>query len=103
MSTTEDVAAKVARHPRYQELLQHRRRTSLLFFVITWIIYAGYILTLAFNPGFMSQHIGSMTMSYGVLSGVIVCISAVVLIFWYVYLSNKVFDPILDAIMKEVQ
>lgn len=103
MSTPENLAARVAAHPRYPELLHRRRRTSLVFFVLTWIIYAGYILTLAFNPGLMSQPVGGMTMSYGVLAGVLVCISAVVLISWYVYLSNKVFDPLLNAIMKDVQ
>jgi len=103
MSTPDKLAARVAAHASYPELLRRRRRVSFVFFALTWIIYAGYILTVAFNPGLMSQSVGVMTMSWGVLAGVMVCISAVVLICWYVYLSNKVFDPILATILKDAQ
>lgn len=103
MSSSEQVVASVLRHPRYQELLARRGRTSLAFFTITWIIYAGYILTLAFLPDVMGQPVGNLTLSYGVLGAVLVCISAVVLISLYVYISNKVFDPMLAAILKDVQ
>jgi len=103
MSTPDKLAARVAAHASYPDLLRRRRRVSVIFFAMTLVIYAGYILTVAFYPGLMSQSVGAMTMSYGVLAGVLVCVSAVMLILWYVYLSNRVFDPLLATILKEAQ
>ena len=102
MPTQDDILSSVQRHPKYQELLKRRNRTSMLFFVITAVIYAGFILTLAYNPGLFSRPLPGMTMSLGILSGVLVALSAVVLIAAYVYISNRVFDPLIAAIVKDV-
>jgi uncharacterized membrane protein (DUF485 family) len=66
------------------------------------IVYAGFILTLAFDPELFSRSVGSMTMTIGVLSAAIVLLSAVVLVSAFVYISNKVYDPLLAQIMKDV-
>ena len=102
MNTPDDILSSVHRHPKYQELLKRRNRTSILFFVITAVIYAGFILTLAYDPTLFSQPLGNMTMSIGVFTGVLVALSAVVLIAAYVYISNRVFDPLIEAIVKDV-
>lgn len=102
MHTPDDILSSVQRHPKYQELLKRRNRTSMLFFVITAVIYAGFILTLAYNPDLFARPLPGMTMSLGLLSGVLVALSAVVLIAAYVYISNRVFDPLIDAIVKDV-
>jgi uncharacterized membrane protein (DUF485 family) len=39
----------------------------------------------------------------GLFVGLLVVCSAVVLIAAYTYFSNKVFDPLLDAIVRDVQ
>ena len=101
MTSPNGVVAAVMQHPKYQELLHRRNRTSLLFFAITGVIYAGFILTLAFDPAFFARPLPGMTMSIGVLSGVLVACSAVVLISAYVHISNTVFDPLLAAIIKD--
>ena len=102
MNTPDDILSSVHRHPKYQELLKRRNRTSFLFFVITAVIYAGFILTLAYDPELFSQPLGNLTLSLGVFVGVLVALSAVVLIAAYVYISNRVFDPLIDAIVKDV-
>lgn len=102
MTSSEALTAAVMRHPKYQELLRRRSRASLLFFTITAVIYAGFILTLAFDPVFFARSLPSMTMSIGVLTGTLVVCSAVVLVSAYVHLSNTVFDPLLAAIVKDV-
>lgn len=98
----EGTVAAVLRHPLYQELLRRRSRTSLLFFAVTGAIYAGFILTLAFDPVFFARPLPGMTMSIGVLTGTLVVCSAVVLISAYVHISNTVFDPLLATIIKDV-
>nr|WP_314359914.1 DUF485 domain-containing protein [uncultured Achromobacter sp.] len=101
-ATPATITDAVMRHPKYQELLRRRSRTSLLFFAITAVIYAGFILTLAFDPVFFGSPVPDMTMSIGVLTGTLVVCSAVVLISAYVHISNSVFDPLLAAIIKDV-
>lgn len=102
MNTPDDILSNVQRHPKYQELLRRRNRTSLLFFIVTAVIYAGFILTLSYSPDLFGRPLPGMTMSLGVFSGVLVALSAVVLIAAYVYISNRVFDPLIDAIVKDV-
>ncbi|HUG58300.1 MAG TPA: DUF485 domain-containing protein [Candidimonas sp.] len=102
MKSSNDVVTAVMRHPKYQELLRRRGRMGLLFFAITVVIYAGFILTLAFNPELFGRSLPGMTMSIGIMTGTIVVFSAVVLVSGYVYLSNKVFDPLLSAIVKDL-
>ncbi len=103
MSSSRDLVAEVTRNPKYQELLRRRNRISAIFFAITLVIYAGFILTLAFNPQLFGRPIGDLTMSIGVLTAIIVLISASVLVSLYVYISNKVFDPLLHDIIEELK
>ena len=103
MSSSRDLVAEVIRNPKYQELLHRRNRISLAFFAVTFIIYAGFILTLAFDPELFGRSVGNMTMSIGVLTATLVLISASVLVSLYVYISNKVFDPLLKDIIEEIK
>lgn len=102
MSSSRDIVAEVIHNPKYQELLTRRTRISMAFFVVTLIIYAGFILTLAFDPELFGRPLGNLTMSIGVFVATIVLVSASVLVALYVYISNKVFDPLLKAVLAEV-
>ena len=98
------VVEKVLKHPKYAELVQRRTRISMSFFAVALTIYSGFILTLAFMPEVFAQPIGAgWSMSVGVLSGILVVFSAVIMIALYTYVSNKTFDPLLDAIMRDVE
>lgn len=103
MSESRDLIAEVTRNPKYQELLRKRTRISLTFFAITIVIYAGFILTLAFDPELFGRPIGNLTMSIGVLTATLVLVSASVLVSAYVYISNKIFDPLLKDIIEELK
>lgn len=99
-----DVVAEVLKHPKYQELVKRRTRVSMSFFGLTLLIYAGFILTMAYLPEVFAQPLGATwTMSVGLFVGLLVACSAVILIALYTYFSNKVFDPLLTAIMRDVQ
>ncbi len=102
MASPNDVVSAVLQHPAYQELLRRRTRLSFIFFFITLVIYAGFILTLAFDPTLFGSPVGSLTISIGIMTAIFVAISAVVLISIYVYISNKIFDPLLAKIVKDV-
>ncbi len=98
-----DVIDRVLAHPKYQELIRRRGRASLGYFLLMLVVYAGFILTLAFWPQVFARPIGpGFTMSVGVLSAIVVAISAVVMIAAFVHLSNKHYDPLIDAIVRDV-
>ncbi|CEA06333.1 membrane protein PaaW [Pseudomonas saudimassiliensis] len=99
-----DIVAEVLKHPKYQELVRRRTRVSMGFFGITLLIYASFILTMAYLPEVFAQPLGgNWTMSVGLFVGLLVVCSAVLLIALYTYFSNKVFDPLLEAIMRDVE
>ena len=95
---------KVLKHPEYAELVRRRTRVSMIFFAVALAIYSGFILTLAYLPEVFAQPLGpGWTMSVGVLTGILVVFSAVIMIALYTYFSNKIFDPLLSAIMRDVE
>ena len=99
----DEVVRRVVDHPKYQELVHKRTRVSLAFFVVMMVVYAGFIVTLAYLPEVFAQPIGAgSTMSVGVLSATIVAVSAVLMIAAYVHYSNKHFDPLIEAIVRDV-
>lgn len=98
-----EVVRRVVEHPKYQELVHKRTRVSLAFFAVMIVVYAGFIVTLAYLPEVFSRPIGpGFTMSVGVLSATIVAVSAVIMIAAYVRYSNKHFDPLIEAIVRDV-
>lgn len=99
-----DIVAEVLKHPKYQELVRRRTRVSMAFFAVTLIIYSGFILTMAYLPEVFAEPLGpNWTMSVGLFVGLMVVCSAVFLIALYTYFSNKVFDPLLEAIVRDVE
>ncbi|KIQ97270.1 DUF485 domain-containing protein [Lysobacter sp. A03] len=99
-----NVVERVLAHPKFQELTRRRGRTSLWFFLLMLVVYAGFILTLAYWPEVFARPIGpGYTMSVGVLTAIIVAVSAVVMISAFVHLSNKHYDPLIAAIVRDVK
>lgn len=103
MTTSSDHVAKLIANPKYQELVKKRNRINNTFFIIMLVIYAGFILLVAFANDLMEQPIGNMTMSIGVGLGTLVLISASILIVIYTMICNKTIDPALKEVLKEVQ
>ncbi len=99
-----DVVEQVLKHPKYVELVKSRTRISMIFFGLTLAIYSGFILTMAYLPEVFAKPLGpNWTMSVGLVVGLLVACSAVILIASYVYISNKKFDPLLADILRDVQ
>lgn len=58
-SRTEDVTARVLANPKYHQLVRKRNAISLAFFAVMLVVYAGFILTLAFVPELFARPIGA--------------------------------------------
>lgn len=99
-----NVVEQVLKHPKYADLVRKRTKVSLIFFGLTLAIYSGFILTMAYLPEVFAEPLGTAwTMSVGLVVGLMVACSAVILIATYVYISNKKFDPLLAEIVRDVQ
>lgn len=100
----DDVVEQVLKHPKYVELVRIRTKVSMIFFGLTLVIYSSFILTMAYLPEVFAEPLGpNWTMSVGLVVGLLVACSAVAMIAVYVYLSNKIFDPLLANIVRDVQ
>lgn len=99
-----DIVAEVLKHPKYHELVRKRTRLSNTFFGIALALYASFILTLAYLPHTFARPVAEgWTMSVGLLLGVLIIVVAVIMIAIYVQFSNKVFDPLLEEVVRDVE
>jgi uncharacterized membrane protein (DUF485 family) len=103
MTTSSDHVAKLIANPKYQALVKKRNSINNTFFIIMLVVYAGFILLVAFANNLMEQPIGNMTMSVGVALGTLVLVSASIMIIAYTIICNRSIDPALKEVLKEVQ
>jgi len=98
-----EVLKKISRHPQYKQLLKKRSLIGNCFFVFTLIVYNAFILFLGFAPEAAGKplFVGA-TLSIGIFLGVLICLLAIILVVLYVTVSNRVFDPLINNIVKDV-
>jgi uncharacterized membrane protein (DUF485 family) len=94
--------AKIRRNPKFVELVQQRNRLARILTIIMLVFYFGFILLVAFAPGFLGTPIsdGSIT-TIGIPVGLFVIVSAFVLTGIYVAKANTTFDNLNHQILEE--
>ena len=94
--------AKIRRNPKFAELVQQRNSLARLLTVLILVFYFGFILLVAFAPGFLGTPIsaGSVT-TIGIPVGVLVILAAFVLTGIYVAKANTTFDNLNEQIIEE--
>jgi uncharacterized membrane protein (DUF485 family) len=97
-STTE----RIRTNPRFQQLVQARSGFALTLSVAMLAIYFGFILIVAFAPGFLGTPIaaGAVT-TIGIPIGLFVIVAAFVLTGIYVAKANSTFDEMNKKILEE--
>jgi len=95
-------ASKIQSNPKYHRLIKERDALAWTLTVLVLIIYFGFILAVAFAPGFLTQPISATSViPVGMLIGVGVIVASVVLTGVYVYKANSTFDPLIREIILE--
>lgn len=94
---------RIRSHPDYQALVTRRRRLGWRLTALMLVIYYGFILALAFAPGFLGTPLPGMTMSIGIPLGILVILSAFILTAIYVRRANREFDALTRAIVEDVK
>ena len=94
--------ARIRQNPKFAELVQQRNALARTLTVAMLVIYFGFILLVAFAPGFLATKIGTVT-TIGIPLGLLVIVSAFVLTGIYVAKANTSFDRLNDELLREVR
>ncbi|HQT81506.1 MAG: hypothetical protein B7Z60_04105 [Ferrovum sp. 37-45-19] len=97
-----NTALRVRAHPRFAELVAKRSRLSWTLTIIQLVIYFGFTIIIAVNPGFLKESLSGGTTTMGIPVGIAVIVSAFVLSAVYVWKANGEFDEINSQIIDEV-
>jgi uncharacterized membrane protein (DUF485 family) len=99
---SEVISAKIHRDPRYIDLVQRRSRLAWTLSAIVCVIFYGFILLIAFAPGFLTSPIAEgSVIPIGLPMGVGVIVVCCLLTGVYVYEANQKFDPLFKTIVHE--
>jgi len=98
----DDLAKRIASHPKYQELKAKRSRFGWWLTVAMLVVYYGFILLVAFDKQLLATRIGSGVMTLGMPIGLGVIVFTIVITAIYVRRANNEFDKLSDDITKAV-
>ena len=99
---SELISGKILNNPKYLELARRRGKMAWTLSAIVCVIFYGFILMIAFTPGFLTEPIyAGSVIPIGLPLGVGVIVVCCLLTGIYVYESNQVFDPLFEQIVKE--
>ncbi|AJC65215.1 MULTISPECIES: DUF485 domain-containing protein [Dickeya] len=95
---------RIEDNPLFKELVQKRQRFAAFLSLIMLVLYVGFILLIAFAPGWLGTPIspGAGT-TRGIPLGIGLIIISFVLTGIYVYRANGEFDRLTKALLNEVQ
>jgi uncharacterized membrane protein (DUF485 family) len=96
-----DLAHRIARNPKYQELKAKRSSFGWMLTVLMLVVYYGFIMLVAFNKPFLSQRLGEGVTTIGMPIGFGVIIFTVLITGIYVRRANKEFDALTEEVAKE--
>ena len=98
----DDLAKRIASHPKYQELKGKRSSFGWWLTAAMMVVYYGFILLVAFDKPLLASRIGSGVMTLGMPIGLAVIVFTVVITAIYVRRANNEFDKLSDDVTKAV-
>ena len=91
----------IQKNPKYQQLVTERRSLGLSLSAAMCVIYFGFILLVAFAPGFLGASLTGGVTTVGIPVGILVILSAFALTAFYVNRANGTYDTLTQQIIKE--
>jgi uncharacterized membrane protein (DUF485 family) len=99
-----DVYQRIETSPKFRELVGARTRFAVTLTIIMLAIYCGFILAVAFAPGWLGSPVSDgSVVTVGIPVGIAVIVSAFVLTGIYVARANSRFDQLNAEILREVK
>ncbi len=94
---------RISQSPKFKDLVERRTSLAKRLSILMLAIYFGFILLVAYAPGFLGTPIGAGVTTIGVPIGLFVIVSAFVLTGVYVFKANTTFDQMNEEILKEFE
>ncbi len=91
----------IQKNAKYQRLVAERRSVGVTLSAIVCVIYYGFILLVAFAPGFLGTSLTGGVTTIGIVVGVLVIVAAFLLTGYYVIRANGTYDTLTKEIIEE--
>src|SRR5271165_2945610 len=91
----------IQRNPKYQQLVAERSSLGLRLSIAMVVIYFGFVLLVAFAPGFLGASLTGGVTTVGIVVGLAVIVAAFLLTGYYVNRANVTYDVLTQQIIKE--
>lgn len=91
----------IQKNPKYQHLVAARASLGVTLSILVCIIYFGFILLVAFAPGFLGASLAGGVTTIGIVVGVSVIVAAFLLTGYYVSRANSTYDTLTKEIIEE--
>lgn len=100
----EEIYQQIENSAQFRELVEKRQRFAAILSLIMLVIYVGFILLIAFAPGWLGTplHAGT-SVTRGIPIGIGVIIISFLLTGVYVWRANGEFDRLNKAVLREVK
>lgn len=100
----QDICQQIEDSAHFRELVDKRQRFAAILSLIMLIVYVGFILLIAFAPGWLGTplHAGT-SVTRGIPIGIGVIVISFLLTGVYVWRANGEFDKLTKAVMREVK
>ncbi|MEH2920413.1 DUF485 domain-containing protein [Samsonia erythrinae] len=100
----DDIYQRIERNPLFRELVNRRQRLAVILTLIMLVLYVGFILLIAFAPGWLGTPISPGSgVTRGIPLGVGLIVTSFVLTGLYVYRANGEFDRLTKQLLNEVK
>ena len=99
-----DIYQQIENSAHFKELVEKRQRFAAILSLIMLVIYVGFILLIAFAPGWLGTllHPGT-SVTRGIPIGIGVIVISFVLTAVYVWRANGEFERLTNAVLREVK
>ncbi|MBV8106780.1 MAG: DUF485 domain-containing protein [Hyphomicrobiales bacterium] len=91
----------IQRNPKYQQLVADRSSLGRTLSIAMIVIYFGFILLVAFAPGFLGASLTGGVTTVGIVVGLLVIVAAFLLTAFYVVRANGTYDALTQDIIRE--
>jgi uncharacterized membrane protein (DUF485 family) len=93
----------IQNNPKYKQLVAERSSLARTLTIAMIVIYFGFILLVAYAPGFLGASLTDGVTTVGILVGLLVIILAFALTGFYVSRANGEYDALTEQIVRESQ
>ena len=91
----------IQNNPKYHQLVVQRRSLGIILSALMFVIYFGFILLVAYAPGFLGASLTGGVTTVGIPLGLLVIVSAFLLTGYYVSRANRTYDSLTQEIIRE--